>query len=445
MPRITVIMPSLNVVRYIRSCMESVLKQTEMDLEVLVIDAGSTDGTLEILMEYAKKDKRVQIVSSERKSYGYQINKGIAMAKGEYVGIVETDDRIEPDMMESLYQEAKRTDVDYVKGTAYSFLELEGGQCLKIPIGMEPEGEKEREVLCPREKPEVFVKDVYLWTGIYRREFIKKVRLQETAGAAYQDAGFMFQVYSRAEKAVYIKKRCYWYRQDNMSASSYDKRGFHYFVQEYKYIEKYLEGLGKEWEKVFYQRMFDHCRRRFQVMAASGSYWREAEEDMECLRSSLRVAMEEEVFLVEGMEEERREKFLLFMESPYAIYQRYKEEYQKRMENIHQIIEKIGEKKVILYGCGRWGRFLHLLLEYRKPGCVVGYCDGQRELWGMKIQGISVWQPERAKEKHPHAIYIITSRKYAEEIEEQLYDLEVPRENVCIYTAGIDMLLFQQI
>ena len=62
-----------------------------------------------------------------------------------------------------------------------------------------------------------------------------------------------------------------------------------------------------------------------------------------------------------------------------------------------------------------------------------------------KIQGISVWQPERAKEKHPHAIYIITSRKYAEEIEEQLYDLEVPRENVCIYTAGIDMLLFQQI
>ena len=82
--------------------MESVLKQTEMDLEVLVIDAGSTDGTLEILMEYAKKDKRVQIVSSERKSYGYQINKGIAMAKGEYVGIVETDDRIEPDMMETM-------------------------------------------------------------------------------------------------------------------------------------------------------------------------------------------------------------------------------------------------------------------------------------------------------------------------------------------------------
>ena len=437
-------MPALNVEKYIRPCMESVLGQTEKDLEILVIDAGSTDGTWEILAEYAEQDKRVQVISSERKSYGYQINKGIAMAKGEYVGIVETDVKIEPDMMARLYQEAEKTGADYVKGTAYSFLELPAGQCLQVPIGMAPEEGKERCELCPRETPDLFVKDVYLWTGIYRREFIKKIKLQETAGAAYQDAGFMFQAYCTAEKAVYLKQGFYWYRQDNLSASSYDKRGFHYFVQEYNYIEQYFDGLGEEWKRVFYRRMLDHCRRRFQVMAASGYYWSEAEEDMNILRSRLGRAVEEGALSAEGLEEESREKLLLFLKSPYDIYQRYKEEYQRRVEHVKQMLKVIGEKKVVLFGCGAWGRFLHTLLEYRKPGCVAAYCDNQRQLWNTKVQGISVWQPEQARATYPDAVYIITSQKFKKEIEEQLYRLEIPKERLYFYTAGMDMLLFQR-
>jgi len=108
MPKVTVIMPCLNMEKYIRECVESVLFQTLRDIEVLIIDAGSTDGTIEIIKEYSAKDNRVCLIHSEKKSYGYQVNMGISLARGEYVGIVDTDDFIAPDMYENLYNTAKK-------------------------------------------------------------------------------------------------------------------------------------------------------------------------------------------------------------------------------------------------------------------------------------------------------------------------------------------------
>ena len=374
MPKVTVIMPSFNVADFIRPCIESVLSQTERDCEVLAVDAGSEDGTLEIITEYAKKDKRIQLVPSERKSYGHQINKGIAMAQGEYVSIVETDDKIESDMLEVLYQEAKQTGADYVKGTAISFLELSGSLCVQVPIGMAPDKGQEKSVVCPQEIPEIFLRDVYLWTGIYKKEFIKRIRLQESPGAAYQDAGFMFQVYSRARKAVYMNRSFYWYRQDNLKASSYDKNGFHYFVGEYNYMKQFLVGLERDWQRVYYQRMFDHCRRRFRVMASSGRFWEEAKGDMEELRGRLGQAVKKGLLPAKAMDNESKEALPLFLKSSYTVYQYYAKKYKNQLENIRQIKVAIEQREGVIFGCGAWGKFLHMLLEFEKKrlcGCIL--------------------------------------------------------------------------
>ena len=98
MPKISIIMPSLNMAQYIQECMDSVLRQTFEDIEILNVDAGSTDGTLEILNKYLAEDSRVHILHSHKKSYGHQVNLGIEQAKGDYIGIVDTDDKIVPDM-----------------------------------------------------------------------------------------------------------------------------------------------------------------------------------------------------------------------------------------------------------------------------------------------------------------------------------------------------------
>ena len=128
MIKVSVLMPSLNVVRYIRECMESVISQTMKEMEVLCIDAGSTDGTLEILEEYVQKDRRVRLIKADKKSYGHQMNLGLKEAVGEYIGVVETDDLIRPKMYEELYAAARKNNADYVKSDFDIFTTLEDGQ-----------------------------------------------------------------------------------------------------------------------------------------------------------------------------------------------------------------------------------------------------------------------------------------------------------------------------
>ena len=115
MPLVSVIMPSLNVGNYIEKCLTSVMNQSLKDIEIICIDAGSTDGTLEIIKKYAELDQRIVVISSEVRSYGYQVNLGINSAKGKYIAILETDDYIDSDMYRQLYEVAQRDNLDYVK------------------------------------------------------------------------------------------------------------------------------------------------------------------------------------------------------------------------------------------------------------------------------------------------------------------------------------------
>ena len=88
-PKVTVIMPSLNVANYMEECIKSVVDQTLKNIEILCIDAGSTDGTLEIIERYSSVDRRIELIHSDKRSYGYQVNLGIKLAKGEYIAILD--------------------------------------------------------------------------------------------------------------------------------------------------------------------------------------------------------------------------------------------------------------------------------------------------------------------------------------------------------------------
>ena len=118
-PKISVIMPSLNVGDYMDQCILSVINQTLDDIEIICIDAGSTDGTIEIINKYAKKDPRITLINTDVKSYGYQVNLGIKHAKGKYISIVETDDYIAKDMFKSLYDLSEDETVDIIKSNFY--------------------------------------------------------------------------------------------------------------------------------------------------------------------------------------------------------------------------------------------------------------------------------------------------------------------------------------
>lgn len=444
MPKVTVLMPSLNVVDYIRACLESVLAQTLKDIEILAIDAGSEDGTLQIIEEYASKDKRIRVIRSDHKSYGYQLNLGIALAEGEYVGIVETDDMIEPDMYEILYGIAVEKDADYIKGRYQKFIGMgkdnywSDSAGYASPVEMEEIGQ----IIEPRTKPELLTKDIYLWTGIYKKQFITTITLNETPGAAFQDQGFLFQTISSAKRAVYIDKIVYKYRQDNGNSSIFNRKGFHYIVEEYEYIKNFLAGKDDKWIEAYYTRMLNQSIGRFEMMAASGSFWEEAVPDIEILRARLQKAAEDNLLKPEDMVIHQWETVELFLQGAKEIYEYCVKAFRERTKIVSDIEKAVACKSVVICGCGKIGKFVHALMDHKWPGRAIAYCDNNPRLWHGTIQGMSVTSPEEAVRRYPDAIYMIANLKNSEVIKEQLLALGIMNESIYVYQGSLDLLLF---
>ena len=104
MAEISVLIPVYNVEDYLERCLDSVIGQTFSDLEILCIDDGSTDRSGKILDRYAEQDSRLRVIHKENSGYGNSMNLVLSLASGTYIGIVESDDYIEPDMYEKLHE-----------------------------------------------------------------------------------------------------------------------------------------------------------------------------------------------------------------------------------------------------------------------------------------------------------------------------------------------------
>ena len=106
-PLVSVIMPIYNVEKYLVQSLLSVLRQTLKDIEIICVNDGSTDRSLEILNYFAQKDQRIKIINIENSGYGHAMNVGIEHSSGKYIGIVEPDDYIKENMYEYLYDTAE--------------------------------------------------------------------------------------------------------------------------------------------------------------------------------------------------------------------------------------------------------------------------------------------------------------------------------------------------
>ena len=241
-PKVSVIMPSLNVAPYICECMETVVNQTLEDIEIICVDGGSTDGTLEVLEEYATRDQRITIIHSDKKSYGYQMNRGIAAATGEYIGVVETDDYIEPEMYEKLYEIAIQYSLDLVKADFRRFTDHDGSRA--FTQGKIAEIGQYNKIVDPSATQAFFLsgKTIYTWAGIYNTQFLRRFNIlhNETPGASYQDNGFWFQVFSQAKRAMFIENSLYNLRRDNPNSSYFSTEKLYCACEEYDFIRNFL-------------------------------------------------------------------------------------------------------------------------------------------------------------------------------------------------------------
>lgn len=246
MPKVSVLMPAYNVEKYIRECMDSVIAQTLSNLEIICIDDGSSDGTGVILDEYASLDSRVTVVHKQNAGYGQSMNIALDKATGDYIGIVETDDYIETNMFEELYNLAVKADVDVVKANYFDYYADKPEKCRKT--GTLDIAKAYNEVFSPEDNQRVFMVAPCIWSGIYRRTLItdNDIRFTETPGASYQDTSFAFKIWACATSVLLVDEAYLHYRRDNENSSVNSSEKVFCICDEYAEIERFIVDRGKK-------------------------------------------------------------------------------------------------------------------------------------------------------------------------------------------------------
>lgn len=240
-PEISIIMPIYNVEDYLQQSLYSVTKQSLKNIEILCVDDGSTDSSPAILRYFAGKDKRIKVITTANYGYGHAMNTGIEEAKGIYIGIVEPDDYVLPDMFEYLLDAARMSGADIVKSDFYRFTEENGVQDRFFQPAV-TDKRFYRRLLDPKENKECFRFMMNIWCGIYRKELIDRyhIRFHESKGASFQDNGFWFQTMCYAGSVFYLDQAFYMNRRDNPSSSVNRKDNVYACNNEYKYIREFL-------------------------------------------------------------------------------------------------------------------------------------------------------------------------------------------------------------
>lgn len=236
-PKVSILVPCYNVENYLPTCLDSITNQTLKEIEIICINDGSTDKTLDIIKSYKLKDNRIVIIDKNNSGYGDSMNKGLAIAKGEYVGIVESDDFVDTDMFDVLYKTAKVNDLDICRSTYFLYSNNKDMKEEKHPIV------PKNIVIKPLESTLPFYQAPAIWSAIYKNSFLKlnNINFLTTPGASYQDTSFAFKCYLMANRFLMIDKSFLHYRKDNINSSVKSKGKIYSVCCEWAEIIRYTE------------------------------------------------------------------------------------------------------------------------------------------------------------------------------------------------------------
>lgn len=217
-PLVSILIPVYKVEQYLEECLDSLVNQTLKDIEIVCVNDGSPDGSAKILERYKEQDPRIVIVNKENGGLPSARNAGLDVARGKYVGFVDSDDYVEPNMFEKLYETAERENSEIVICGANIF-----------PLNPQPNAWL-REVLSPPDKtyreftPELIFYEPssrpFIWRTFIKRDLIERnhLRLQEDILVG-EDNAFQFRIYPLAKGVTLISDKLYdyrWYREGSM-------------------------------------------------------------------------------------------------------------------------------------------------------------------------------------------------------------------------------------
>lgn len=242
MPKVSIIVPVYNEEEYVSTCLISLINQTLDDIEIILIDDNSTDNSLNILLDYAKKYPNIKVYHNEKNiGQGASRNRGLSLATGEYIGFVDSDDYIRNTMYEDMYKavlnnnypEVVTTEIMFVKDAGYANRDLEF-----LARG------KEKIINPTLDKNAVISESPAVCNKIFRRDTLKDFYFVEDS--LFEDIPFSYTKYMEASKVVSVSSINYFYRRDiNRGVSSTNYRENSHITD----IFKVLDRLGFDMRK----------------------------------------------------------------------------------------------------------------------------------------------------------------------------------------------------
>lgn len=217
---VSIIIPVYNMEKYLDECIISIVNQTFQNIEIILIDDGSTDASLDICMKWSKSDSRIQVWHQNNRGVSSARNKGIEMAKGEYLLFVDADDYVDEEYVQSLYEKLDLADMiicGYSKVTDH-----------QSPILLGKEGLLKREELffhmvCTN------IVHMSSWNKIYRKTILRENNIKFHENIAIgEDMIFVVEYLQYCNSYYYINRAIYFYRKNEQSAtnSTYSSRKF---------------------------------------------------------------------------------------------------------------------------------------------------------------------------------------------------------------------------
>jgi len=209
---ISIVVPIYNVEKYLDKCIDSITNQTYKNLEILLIDDGSTDDCPKICDKWAKKDSRIKVYHKKNGGLSDARNYGIERAKGKYIGFIDSDDWVELDMYENLYREIVNNEVDIV--ICGRFIEYENSYTIEQKAN-------EKVIM---DKKEALIKlnsfagfDMAAWDKLYKKSLFNDIEFP--FGKKCEDAYIAYKLFEKCKKIEYYPQCYYHYLQRKYSIS----------------------------------------------------------------------------------------------------------------------------------------------------------------------------------------------------------------------------------
>lgn len=225
MPKVSIIIPVFNVENYLERCLKSVICQSFKDIEIIIINDGSTDKSFEICKKFAEFDKRIILINQENSGVSAARNTGINIATGKYLSFVDSDDFIAPDMIEFLLNNLEKNNTDIATCGMYDCY-IQNNNKIKKICNKKKYKNNHGIINSHEALQEIFINgkvSLFIYDKLYKRELFNNLRFSENI--IYEDAEIMPKIITRANKIFYnFVPKYYYLRHENSITSSKFKK-----------------------------------------------------------------------------------------------------------------------------------------------------------------------------------------------------------------------------